>query len=161
MKTEQHNAIKAPDPSRLWFCSLHRIVGPIWEWWRLFAILRSLSESWRAKHSQHSDDGPPASDGPWETGGGGAGGGGVCNQRDHVREEWWRMGTRVSRLCIYIPSCLTSYKVIDRQTESFCHTKFSMAASCPVPPLSTKVKKKQKKTEIICSIEGDSWISMG
>lgn len=51
--------------------------------------------------------------------------------------------------CIYIPHVSRLTKVIDRQTESFCHTKFSTAASCPVPS-SPKVKNRK----ISCSIEG-------
>lgn len=68
----------------------------------------------------------------------------VCNHSNHVREDWWRMGTRVSRQCIYIPHVSHLTQVIDRQTESFCHTKFSTAASCPIPSSPPKVKKTEK-----------------
>lgn len=76
---------------------------------------------------------------PWEAGG---------VQSQQPCEGRW-MGTRVSRQCIYIPHVSHLTKVIDRQTESFCHTKFSTAASCPIPS-SPKVKNRK----ISCSMEG-------
>ena len=51
-----------------------------------FAILRSLSESWRAKHSQHSDGHPASTRGHGRQA--------VYNQRQHVRERLVKDGDK-------------------------------------------------------------------
>lgn len=140
---EMKRALEVLGMSPRLFCSLRCSAWPIWEWWRLPLFWGFYqSNGGRSTPSSYKDLQPP-----W-----GAMGGGWCA----ITGTTW-IGTRVSRRCIYIPHVSHLTKVIDRQTESFCHTKFSTAASCPVPssPKSTKQKISRSTEET----HGFPWVN--
>lgn len=123
-----------------WSCSISQFGSD--EVFFFFPILRSLSEYCRVKH--------------------------CAIKETHSRRDWWRVGIRVSRQCIYILHVSRLTKVMDRRTKSFCHTESSTAVSprpSPPSPCSPKKKKKtpaiiKKRNKIIKSI-GDLKVSMG
>lgn len=91
-REDRANAVKVLHLSHQWFCSLGCSSWPIWQWWGLL-LFWGPYQSHRSNCSSQADLKPP-----W-----GATGGGRCAIRDHVRQSWRGMETRVSRQCIYIP----------------------------------------------------------